>query len=154
MYDGQVFTPIKAKISEVKAVVAAFHSLPVSALESGCRKRTWAWPRQEAMKLARELTDASYPQIARHFGGRDHTTCLYAYRKITDREGDDPKLAERLRICRERIAELVQKRVAASGASTPWSPPPPMALAKPASISATFDVVAWQRLGGELEAVG
>ena len=35
------------------------------------------------MYLAREMTDLSLPAIARHFGGRDHTTVLHAHRKIS-----------------------------------------------------------------------
>jgi chromosomal replication initiator protein len=38
--------------------------------------------RQEAMYVFRELTDLSYPAIARLFGGRDHTTVIHAVEKI------------------------------------------------------------------------
>jgi chromosomal replication initiator protein len=38
--------------------------------------------RQVAMYVMRELTDLSYPAIAREFGGRDHTTVIYAVDKI------------------------------------------------------------------------
>lgn len=150
-------TTFKAKIHEVKSVVAEMHGLPVSALESGCRKRVWAHPRQEAMKLARELTGASYPQIARHFGDRDHTTVLYADRKVSLREPEDAKLAARLTECRARIAELVSLRIGKlvsvpSGSSSEWTPPPPMQLAKPNTVVASIDVRAWQALGGELVA--
>ena len=104
-------TTFKATIAEVQAVVAEVHAIPREALKSGCRKRTWAWPRQEAMRLARELTGASYPQIAWHFGGRDHTTVLYADRKIMANEATDPKLAARLAECRARIAAVVSRRI-------------------------------------------
>lgn len=155
MWDGQAEpTSFKAKIHEVKTVVAFMHGLPVSALESGCRKRLWAHPRQEAMKLARELTGASYPQIARHFGDRDHTTCLYADRKVSNREPDDPKLAARLNECRARVAELVSARIGKlvavrSGASTEWTPPPPMRISKPDVVLASIDLISWQALGGQ-----
>jgi chromosomal replication initiator protein len=39
--------------------------------------------RQIAMYLFRTLTDFSYPAIAREFGGRDHTTVIHAYAKIS-----------------------------------------------------------------------
>lgn len=104
-------TTYRATIAEVQAVVAEIHAIPREAMKSKCRKQEWAWPRQEAMKLARELTGASYPQIAWHFGGRDHTTCLYADRKIKGRETVDPKLAARLAECRARIANLVSRRI-------------------------------------------
>ncbi len=35
------------------------------------------------MYVCRELTDLSYPQIGKEFGGRDHTTVIYAYEKIS-----------------------------------------------------------------------
>jgi chromosomal replication initiator protein len=39
--------------------------------------------RQIAMYLFRDLTDFSYPAIGREFGGRDHTTVIHAYDKIS-----------------------------------------------------------------------
>ena len=38
--------------------------------------------RQIAMYLFRELTELSYPEIAKEFGGRDHTTIIYGFDKI------------------------------------------------------------------------
>jgi hypothetical protein len=160
MWDGQGPTEqsFKAKIHEVKAVVAAVHGLPVSALESACRKRVWAIPRQEAMKLARELTGRSFPAIARAFGDRDHTTALYADRKVTALEATDPKVAARLTECRARIAELVSMRIGKllvtppHGSSTEWTPPPPMQISKPDVVVASIDLISWKALGGELVA--
>ena len=149
-------TTFKATISEVQAVVAEIHNIPREALKSNCRKRIWAWPRQEAMMLARELTGASYPLLARHFGDRDHTTCLYADRKIKANEATDPKLAARLHECRARIAELVSLRIGKlvamkqAGSSSDWTPPPPMQIAKPEVVVASIDLVSWRALGGEV----
>jgi hypothetical protein len=145
----------KATISEVQSVVAEIHNIPREALKSNCRKRIWAWPRQEAMMLARELTGASYPLLARHFGDRDHTTCLYADRKIKRNEATDAKLAARLAECRARIAELVSLRIGKlvskqAGSSSDWTPPPPMQLSKPDVVMASIDLVSWRALGGEV----
>jgi len=148
-------TTFKATISEVQSVVAEIHNIPREALKSNCRKRIWAWPRQEAMMLARELTGASYPLLARHFGDRDHTTCLYADRKIKRNETTDAKLAARLAECRARIAELVSLRIGKlvskqAGSSSDWTPPPPMQLAKPDVVVASIDMISWRALGGEI----
>ncbi len=148
-------TTFKATISEVQAVVAEIHNIPREALKSNCRKRVWAWPRQEAMMLARELTGASYPLLARHFGDRDHTTCLYADRKIKANEATDAKLAARLAECRARIAALVSLRIGKlvskqAGSSSDWTPPPPMQLSKPDVVVASIDLVSWRALGGEV----
>ena len=46
------------------------------------RQRPLVTARQIAMYVFRELTDLSYPAIARLFGGRDHTTVIHANEKI------------------------------------------------------------------------
>ena len=46
------------------------------------RSQNIVYPRQVAMYLSRELTDASLPKIGREFGGRDHTTVIHATSKI------------------------------------------------------------------------
>jgi chromosomal replication initiator protein len=55
----------------------------VEALRGKSRQRPLVAARQEAMYVFRELTDLSYPAIARLFGGRDHTTVIHAVEKIT-----------------------------------------------------------------------
>lgn len=60
-----------------------------------CKKRTaqLVYARQLAMALAKELTNHSLPEIAREFGGRDHTTVLYAIKKIKKERFVDTKLS-------------------------------------------------------------
>ncbi len=57
--------------------------LSVAELVSPRRSQAVAYPRQVAMYLSRELTDASLPKIGKEFGGRDHTTVIHATTKIT-----------------------------------------------------------------------
>ncbi|CAN5502222.1 MAG: chromosomal replication initiator protein DnaA [Actinomycetota bacterium] len=47
------------------------------------RSRAFAYPRQVAMYLSRELTDESLPKIGKAFGGRDHSTVMHATAKIS-----------------------------------------------------------------------
>ena len=47
-----------------------------------------------AIFLARELSDASYDQIGRALGGRDHTTIIHSYRKIERARLQDPTIQE------------------------------------------------------------
>lgn len=84
------------KIDTVKDVTARHYGISKADLESPCRKRIYAQPRQYAMYLCRKLTRNSYPMIGREFGGRDHTTVLFAFRKISKLVEKDPALAEEL----------------------------------------------------------
>jgi len=51
-------------------------------LKGKSRRRPLVMARQMAMYVARQLTDLSFPMIAREFGGRDHTTVMHACDKI------------------------------------------------------------------------
>ena len=61
---------------------AAYFGLDIAELTGPSRGRHLVMARQIAMYLCRELTDDSLPKIGKHFGGRDHTTVMYAERKI------------------------------------------------------------------------
>jgi len=62
---------------------AASYGFGVDAICGPSRTRPLVTARQVAMYLVRDLTDYSYPAIARVFGGRDHTTVIHAVDKIT-----------------------------------------------------------------------
>ena len=70
-------------IGRIQEAVCDRFSLTVPELISQRRSQAVAYPRQVAMYLSRELTDASLPKIGKEFGGRDHTTVLHANAKIT-----------------------------------------------------------------------
>jgi len=59
------------------------YGFTVDELKAKDRRRPLVTARQVGMYLFRELTDLSYPQIAKQFGGRDHTTVIHAYDKIS-----------------------------------------------------------------------
>ena len=63
--------------------------MSVEELVSQRRVHAIAYPRQVAMYLSRELTDSSLPKIGREFGGRDHTTVIYATSKISNLINED-----------------------------------------------------------------
>ena len=60
------------------------------------RTRTIALPRQVAMYLTRQLTDLSLVEIGRLFGGRDHTTVMYACQKVADLITTDNEFADKI----------------------------------------------------------
>ena len=69
-------------VDNIQRTVAQYFKIRVVDLTSKKRSRSIARPRHIAMALAKELTNHSLPEIGDAFGGRDHTTVLYACRKI------------------------------------------------------------------------
>ena len=76
---------------QIKSAVASYYNVAQEDLESQRRPQAIARPRQMAMKLLHELTQMSLASIGESFGGRDHSTVLYACQKIQKRldEGDE-----------------------------------------------------------------
>ena len=79
-------------IEIIQDVVANYFNLRVEDLKSQRRTRNVSYPRQIAMYLSRKLTDMSLPKIGEEFGGRDHTTVIHAYEKISDNLNRDESL--------------------------------------------------------------
>jgi len=67
---------------ELLAEMAIILGQSVEALRGKSRQRPLVTSRQIAMYVFRDMTDLSYPAIARLFGGRDHTTVIHAVEKI------------------------------------------------------------------------
>ncbi len=70
-------------IPRIQELVSQRFGVTLDELVSPRRSQAVAYPRQVAMYLSRELTDASLPMIGKEFGGRDHTTVIHAKDKIT-----------------------------------------------------------------------
>ena len=70
-------------IPRIQEAVSQRFGVTLDELVSPRRSQAVAYPRQVAMYLSRELTDASLPRIGKEFGGRDHTTVIHAKDKIT-----------------------------------------------------------------------
>lgn len=77
-------------------LVAREWQVSVDAIRSRDRSQKIAEPRQVAMYLLRNKTDASLPQIGHVLGGRDHTTVMYAIEKIADSIQQDSSLRRRI----------------------------------------------------------
>lgn len=90
-------------ISLIQEIVSEHFGVKVVDMRSKKRTREVAFPRQVAMYLARELTDASLPRIGEDFGGRDHTTVMHACEKIRGESEYDQNLAATLRELRTRL---------------------------------------------------
>ena len=66
----------------IKEKTAEYFDITLDVLTGAGKTRAVAHARQLAMYLCRELTDLSLPKIGQEFGGKDHTTVMYADRKI------------------------------------------------------------------------
>jgi len=83
--------------------VASFYNLNQQDLFSATRKKEVAWPRQVAMYLLRKELRKSFPNIGSIFGGKDHTTVLYAFNKIEKQIESDEQIAGEIHLIRQRI---------------------------------------------------
>jgi chromosomal replication initiator protein len=90
-------------MEDIQEAVAAWFHIKIADLKSRRRSKTLVHPRQIAMYLCRELTDASFPEIGRLFGGKDHTTIMHACRQITKAKEGDNILNQTLDGLREKI---------------------------------------------------
>jgi len=66
---------------------AEYYGITIDELTGTSRSRVYVTARQIAMYLCRQLTDLSLPKIGEHFGGKDHTTVMYAVKKIEEQMG-------------------------------------------------------------------
>lgn len=80
---------VEVTAATIMTVVAEAYSTSVDELCGPSKTRPLATARQIAMYLCRELTEMSLPKIGSTFGGRDHTTVMYAERKISKQIKDD-----------------------------------------------------------------
>jgi len=90
-------------IDLIQDVVANYYNLSIQELKSQRRTRNVSNPRQIAMYLSRKLTDMSLPKIGDEFGGRDHTTVIHAYEKISGALKTDDGLANAIKIITKKI---------------------------------------------------
>lgn len=84
---------MRVTVASIKAAVERHYRLPTGAMESPCRNREWAHPRQIAMYISHRLSPLSRRRVSQtHFGGRDPTTALHAERVVEARRASDPRL--------------------------------------------------------------
>lgn len=91
---------------DVQGVVAKNFHVKVAELKSKRRTKAVVHPRQVAMYLCRELTNASFPEIGREFGGKDHTTIIHAYRQIEKALEKDNDLRATLDNLKDEIGKV------------------------------------------------
>ncbi len=95
-------------IDQIIDLVATRFGVSRERLLGRDRSREVALPRQVAMYLIREETDASLPQIGAALGGRDHTTVIYGCDKIADLLERDDTLRRQIFALREALYERIR----------------------------------------------
>jgi chromosomal replication initiator protein len=92
-------------IEQILELTCEAFSLSRQELLSSGRSGRVAWPRQVAMYLARRHTGATLPAIGREFGGRNHTTVLYACRRAGERIAADPAAHASVQALERRLGD-------------------------------------------------
>jgi chromosomal replication initiator protein len=92
-------------IELIQDVVSSYFNLRIEDFKSSRRTRNVAYPRQIAMYLSRKLTDMSLPKIGEEFGGRDHTTVIHAYEKISEGLKSDEALQHTINEITKKITQ-------------------------------------------------
>ena len=82
----------KVTIDAIQKAVAERFQIKQSQLKEKSNTKKVVYPRQVAMYLVKELTDASLPEIGRAFGGKHHTTVIHSVSKIEQARQIDPEL--------------------------------------------------------------
>lgn len=99
----QHFKTIKPDLLTIQKIIARHYGLTPSDLKSTSRQRKFAYPRQVAFYLARELTDASFPEIGHAFGGKDHSTVMYGVKKVAKLLAGSSKLRRDIMHLRQNL---------------------------------------------------
>jgi chromosomal replication initiator protein len=82
----------KITIEAIQRAVAESFGMRVAELKQKNNSRQIVVPRQIAMYLAKQLTEASLPEIGRQFGGKHHTTVMHSIAKIDEQRRHDKDL--------------------------------------------------------------
>lgn len=97
MIDPKRSTGINITIEQIKKAAAEHYSIRIDDMSAKIRTKEIATARQVAMYLSRELTGTSLPKIGEGFGGRDHTTVMYACEKIKNALKSDSVIKEAIK---------------------------------------------------------
>jgi chromosomal replication initiator protein len=93
----------KISVDNIIKSVATTYDIRVSDLKSRSRNKEIAFPRQVAMYLAKELINEPLLKLASAFGGKTHSTLLYAWNKISEQVETDDILKQKIQMARNNL---------------------------------------------------
>lgn len=91
-------------VEEIQKTVATYYNVKVADLRSSKRLKTLVLPRQVAMYVARQMTSYSFPDIGEKFGGKDHSTIIYAIKKMERLMEEDLQLKTSIEAIRSLLS--------------------------------------------------
>lgn len=96
---GSIITTTKSKSLSCKTIseaVSKYFDVEMKDLIGKCRKKELVYPRQLVMFIMRKEINTSYPTIGHEIGGRDHTTAMHAYNKISKELEENERIKQDL----------------------------------------------------------
>jgi chromosomal replication initiator protein len=84
-------------IKEIQKTTARYFNISIANLISNEKRRDYSYPRQIAMYLCRKLIDLSYKDIGKKFGNKDHSTIIYAIKRIEQQKSKNKKVLNHLK---------------------------------------------------------
>ena len=101
MYDVE-----NISVDTIQKVIADNYNISVSDLKGKKRDKKYVIPRQIAIYIAREMTEISYTELGNEFGGKDHSTIMSAYDKISNQIKLDPSMESKIQLYIREIKEF------------------------------------------------
>lgn len=97
---------LKPKMEHCMRAACEIYRIQMTDLTGKCKKKVYSWPRQLAMHACRAMTGRSYPEIAKRFGGRDHSTVMHACEKVNALVETDIHVAAEVDAIAKRVRAL------------------------------------------------
>ena len=92
-------------LETIQKVIADNYNITVANLRGKSREKKFVIPRQIAIYISRELTESSYSELGEEFGGKDHSTIMTTYKKISEQIKIDPTLESKIQLLIREIKE-------------------------------------------------
>ena len=97
--------PENISLDTIQRVIADNYNISVADLKSKRKDKKFVIPRQISIYIARELTELSYTELGNEYGGKDHTTIMHSYEKVSDLIKTDQNLDAKIKLFIKEIKE-------------------------------------------------